>query len=100
VLNAEGITQILDHTHNLMHWTIIATFYDLYDRFAMQRASRTLKVGDIDSKRMVIHVFFAESSSLFSTRRTGTSVCTCLAASRPACQIPLLSAVCCVDCTT
>jgi integrase len=27
VLSAEEITQILDHTTNLKHWTMIATFY-------------------------------------------------------------------------
>ena len=27
VLTAEQITRILDHTHNLKHWTILATFY-------------------------------------------------------------------------
>src|SRR5689334_4142527 len=53
VLSAEEITRILDHTANLKHWTIIATFYATGLRC---NELRTLKVGDIDSKRMVIHV--------------------------------------------
>jgi site-specific recombinase XerD len=52
-LSAEEITRILDHTSNLKHWTIIATFYATALRCD---ELRNLKVGDIDSKRMVIFV--------------------------------------------
>jgi site-specific recombinase XerD len=53
ILNAEEITRILDHTMNLKHWAIIATLYSTGMRC---NELRLLKVGDIDSKRMVIHV--------------------------------------------
>jgi integrase/recombinase XerD len=53
VLGAAEITRILDHTTNLKHWTIIATFYATGLRC---NELRNLKIGDIDSQRMVIHV--------------------------------------------
>jgi integrase/recombinase XerD len=53
VLSAEEITRILDHTTNLKHWTMIATFYATGLRC---NELRQLKVRDIDSQRMVIHV--------------------------------------------
>lgn len=53
VLSAEEITSILDHTSNLKHWTMIATFYATGLRC---NELRTLKTGDIDSRRMVMHV--------------------------------------------
>ena len=53
VLSAEEITRILDHTTNLKHWTIIATFYATGVRC---NELRNLKIGDIDSQRGVIHV--------------------------------------------
>lgn len=53
VLSAEEITRILDHTINLKHWTIIATFYATGVRC---NELRNLKIGDIDSQRGVIHV--------------------------------------------
>ena len=53
VLSAEEITRILDHTTNLKHWTIIATFYATGLRC---NELRNLKIGDIDSQRGVIHV--------------------------------------------
>jgi site-specific recombinase XerD len=53
ILSAEEITRILDHTTNLKHWAIIATFYATGLRC---NELRLLKVGDIDSQRMVIHV--------------------------------------------
>jgi site-specific recombinase XerD len=53
ILSAEEITRILDHTNNLKHWAIIATFYSTGLRC---NELRLLKVGDIDSQRMVIHV--------------------------------------------
>jgi integrase/recombinase XerD len=53
VLSAEEITRILDPTTNLKHWAIIATLYSTGLRC---NELRLLKVQDIDSKRMVIHV--------------------------------------------
>jgi integrase/recombinase XerD len=53
ILSAEEITRILDHTTNLKHWTIIATFYATGLRC---NELRNLKIEDIDSQRMVIHV--------------------------------------------
>jgi len=57
VLSAEEITRILDHTTNLKHWAIIATLYSTGLRC---NELRLLKVEDIDSKRMVIHVRHAK----------------------------------------
>jgi len=53
VLSAEQITRVLDHTHNLKHWTILATFYATALRCD---ELRQLKVRDIDSSRMVLHI--------------------------------------------
>jgi integrase/recombinase XerD len=53
VLSAEEITQILDATRNLKHWTIMATLYATGLRC---NELRLLKVEDIDSKRMLIHI--------------------------------------------
>ena len=53
VLSVEQITQILDRTHNLQHWMILATFYATALRC---NELRHLKVSDIDSQRMVLHV--------------------------------------------
>jgi len=53
VLSAEEITRILDCTTNLKHWTMIATFYATGLR---ANELRNLKVSDLDSRRMVIHV--------------------------------------------
>ena len=53
VLSAEETTRMLDLTRNLKHWTILATLYATALRCGeLQR----LKVGDIDSKRMLLHV--------------------------------------------
>ena len=57
VLSAEEITRILDHTTNLKHWAIIATFYATGLRC---NELRHLKVEDIDSRRMVVHVRVAK----------------------------------------
>jgi integrase/recombinase XerD len=57
VLSAEEITRILDHTTNLKHWTMIATFYATGLRC---NELRNLKVSDLDSRRMVIHVRIAK----------------------------------------
>jgi integrase/recombinase XerD len=52
-LSAEEVTCMLNGTHNLKHWTILATFYATALRIS---ELRQLKVDDIDSKRMVVHV--------------------------------------------
>jgi integrase/recombinase XerD len=52
-LSVEEVTRILDHTHNLKHWTILATFYATALRC---NELRHLRVADLDSRRMVIHV--------------------------------------------
>lgn len=53
ILSADEVTRILDHTSNLKHWTIIATFYATALRC---NELRNLKISDIDSDRMVLHV--------------------------------------------
>jgi len=53
VLSADEITQILDATRNLQHWTILATLYATGMRC---KELRLLKVEDIDSKRKLIHI--------------------------------------------
>jgi integrase/recombinase XerD len=53
VLSVEQITRILDCTHNLKHWTILATFYATGLRC---NELRHLKVRDIDSGQMLLHV--------------------------------------------
>jgi integrase/recombinase XerD len=57
VLSAEEITRILDRTTNVKHWTMIATFYATGLRC---NELRNLKVSDLDSRRMVIHVRIAK----------------------------------------
>ncbi len=57
VLSAEEITRILDHTTNLKHWTILATLYTTGLRCD---ELRHLKIRDIDSQRMLIHVRHAK----------------------------------------
>jgi integrase/recombinase XerD len=52
-MSPQQITQILDNTHNLKHWTILATFYATGLRCD---ELRQLKVSDIDSQRMVLHI--------------------------------------------
>jgi integrase/recombinase XerD len=52
-LTVQEVTRILDHTSNLKHWTILATFYATALRC---NELRHLKVADLDSQRMVIHV--------------------------------------------
>ena len=53
VISVEEVARMLDVTPNLKHWTILATFYGT----AVQcKELRQLKVGDIDSQRMVLHV--------------------------------------------
>jgi len=53
VLSVEQVTRILDCTHNLKHWTIMATFYATGLRC---NELRHLKVSDIDSRQMLLHV--------------------------------------------
>lgn len=53
MLSRSEMTRILDHTHNLKHWTILATFYATALRC---NELRHLKVSDIDRERMAIHV--------------------------------------------
>lgn len=53
VLTPGEVTGMLDHTTNLKHWTILATFYGTGLRSC---ELRLLKVDDIDSRAMVIHV--------------------------------------------
>src|SRR5215469_13227619 len=57
VLTPEQITRILDQTHNLKHWTILATFYASGLRCD---ELRKLKVADIDGPRMVLHIRFGK----------------------------------------
>jgi integrase/recombinase XerD len=53
VLSVEQITRILDCTHNLKHWTIMATLYATGLRC---NELRHLKASDIDSRQMLLHV--------------------------------------------
>jgi site-specific recombinase XerD len=53
VLSAEEVTRILDCTHNLKHWTVLATLYATALRCG---ELQHLKVRDIDSQRMLLHV--------------------------------------------
>jgi integrase/recombinase XerD len=53
MLSRSEMTRILDPTHNLKHWTILATFYATALRCD---ELRHLKVSDIDRERMAIHV--------------------------------------------
>jgi site-specific recombinase XerD len=57
VLSTQEITGILDHTANLKHWTILATLYATGLRCD---ELRHLKIRDIDSQRMLIHVRHAK----------------------------------------
>jgi integrase/recombinase XerD len=53
ILSTDEVTRMLDGTYNLKHWSILATFYATALRCS---ELRHLKVDDIDSKRMVLHV--------------------------------------------
>jgi integrase/recombinase XerD len=53
VLSPEEITRILDTTHNLKHWTILATLYATGLRCD---ELRHLRVSDIDKEHMLIHI--------------------------------------------
>jgi integrase/recombinase XerD len=53
ILSPEEIEKLLNCTHNLKHRAMLATLYGA----GLRRAElRTLKVSDVDSKRMVIHI--------------------------------------------
>jgi integrase/recombinase XerD len=53
ILRSDEITSMLDGTQNLKHWSILATFYATALRCS---ELQHLKVDDLDSKRMVVHV--------------------------------------------
>ena len=53
VMSPEEIARILDRTTNLKHWTILATFYATALRC---NELRHLKLSDLDSQKMVLHV--------------------------------------------
>ncbi len=53
VLSADEITRMLDRTTNLKHWTLMATLYATGLRVS---ELVRLKVADIDSQRMLVHV--------------------------------------------
>ena len=53
ILSTEEVTRMLDGTHNLKHWSILATFYATALRCS---ELQHLRVDDVDSKRMVLHV--------------------------------------------
>jgi integrase/recombinase XerD len=53
ILRSDEIRRMLDGTQNLKHWSILATFYATALRCS---ELRHLKVDDLDSKRMVVHV--------------------------------------------
>ena len=59
VLTPQEITRILDRTSNLKHWMILATFYATALRCD---ELRHLKVSDIDSQRMILHIRKAKGS--------------------------------------
>jgi len=59
ILSPEQITRILDRTNNLKHWTIIATFYATALRC---NELRYLKVTDLDSQQMILHVRHGKGS--------------------------------------
>jgi site-specific recombinase XerD len=53
VLSGEEITRLLDHTRHLKHWTMLAT---LYATGLRSKELRLLKISDIDSPRMILHI--------------------------------------------
>lgn len=53
ILSSEEVRQMIDAASNLFHRAILMTLYST----GMRRAELThLKIGDVDSKRMVIHI--------------------------------------------
>lgn len=59
VLSLEEIKTILDSTHNLKHKTLLALVYSAGLRIG---EAINLKISDIDSKRMLIHVKMAKGN--------------------------------------
>jgi integrase/recombinase XerD len=59
IISVEEVARMLDGTQNLKHWTILATFYGTAVRC---KELQQLKVGDIDSQRMVLHVRHGKGS--------------------------------------
>jgi integrase/recombinase XerD len=57
VISMRDLARMLDATQNLKHWTILATFYATAVRC---KELQHLKVSDIDSQRMVLHVRFGK----------------------------------------
>lgn len=57
VLSTEEIKAIFDHTHNLKHKTLLSLIYSAGLRIG---EAINLKVQDIDSKRMLIHIKMAK----------------------------------------
>lgn len=53
VMSPEEIARILDRTTNLKHWTILATLYATAIRC---NELRHLKLSDLDSQKMVLHI--------------------------------------------
>jgi integrase/recombinase XerD len=53
ILSPDEITRMLDRTVNLKHWTILGTLYETALRCG---ELQHLKIQDIDSERMLIHV--------------------------------------------
>jgi integrase len=53
ILSTDEVTSMLDSTQSLKHWTMPATFYATALRCS---EPRHLKVEDIDSQRVVLHV--------------------------------------------
>lgn len=59
VLSLEEIKSILDNTHNLKHKTLLSLIYSAGLRIG---EAINLKVSDIDSKRMLIHIKMAKGN--------------------------------------
>jgi integrase len=75
VLSREEVRALLDATINLKHRTLLATLYDTGLRCA---EAQQLKVTDIDSRRMVVHVRRARGSS-HAKSNFHPSCCSCSA---------------------
>lgn len=56
VLSLEEVRLIIEHTHNLKHKTLLSLIYSAGLRI---REATSLKLSDIDSERMLIHVKMA-----------------------------------------
>jgi integrase len=59
VLSPEEVTRLIDSSRNLMHRTMLMTLYAT----GLRRSELCpLKVSDIDSERMVIHIHKARAA--------------------------------------